>query len=95
MPLSTVIRQNTTDIRYHMQLVFDKNRSVYVLQFLNMGLYGTPSESHEYQSFGEALSRYRSNCRAYHVPEPSSITEEEFLGIPRGVLAPVRKGGRK
>lgn len=88
MPLSTTIRQDKTDIPFNMQLVFDRERNRYVVQFNSMSRLTDHSEEKSFSSFGAALTCYVNNCVYHHVPAPARITEEEFLGVPEGFLFP-------
>lgn len=86
MPVSTIIHQFNTDRPYKMEVFYNTISEKWILSFTSMD----PRFLHETEtvckSFGEVMEKYRSNCRYYGVPEPARITEEEFLGLPVGLL---------
>lgn len=86
MPVSTIIHQDRTDRPYKMEVLYNTISEKWILSFTSMD----PRFLHESEtvckSFGEVMEKYRSNCRYYGVPEPARITEEEFLGLPVGLL---------
>lgn len=86
MPVSTIIRQFSTDRPYRMEVFYNTNSGKWILSFTSMDSRHIHEVETVCESFGEVMGKYRSNCRYYGVPEPSRITEEEFLGLPAGFL---------
>ena len=97
MPLSTTINQPGTGVPYCMELYFDIPKDTFVLSFASMRPGINHQEERNCKTWTEAFSRFTANCRWYGIPEPAYISEEEFLGVPRGTLYPSnnKKGGRK
>lgn len=92
MAVSTIIHQFKSDRPYKMEVFYNTVSGRWILSFTSMD----PRYIHEAEtvckSFGEVMEKYRSNCRYYGVPEPARITEEEFLGLPVGLLYGKTKG---
>lgn len=88
MPLSATIRQDITDNKFNMRLIFDWDKMTYAVQFNSMSLSVNRSEEKRFTSFEDAFRCFKYNCMWYGVPTPADVTEEEFLGVPEGFLFP-------
>lgn len=86
MAVSTIIHQFNTDRPYKMEVLCNLLCGEYILSFTSMDPRVCHSQEVTCKSFGEVMEKYRANCRYYNVPEPSRITEEEFLGVDPGFL---------
>lgn len=91
MPISTTIHQFNTDDPYRMEIIYDRTDNSWYLRFTCLVPYSYKEEIRKCSSFSDAVRRFNSNCRYYHVPEITPCTEEEFLGVPTGTIFPAAK----
>ena len=73
-------------VKYTMSLERDVKNNVYVLTFSSQHRFIQRTERHTFEDFTTAWDHYVRNCHYYNVDVPEPLTEEQFLGIPKGVL---------
>lgn len=73
-------------IKYTMSLERDAANNVYVLTFTSQHRYFGKTERHTFEDFTTAWEHYANNMHYYNNVRPEPLTEEQFLGIPKGVL---------
>lgn len=73
-------------IPYTMSLIRDSENNEYVFQFASQHRFVNRTETHRFKDYTTAWEHYASNMHYYNNVRLAPLTEEEFLGLPRGYL---------
>ena len=73
-------------VKYTMSLERDVENNVYIFQFTSQHRFINRVETHRFEDYTTAWEHYASNMHYYNNVRLAPLTEEEFLGLPRGTL---------
>lgn len=73
-------------VKYTMSLERDTENHEYVLTFASQHRFVNRTEVHRFKEYTTAWEHYVNNYHYYNNIRLEPLTEEQFLGLPRGTL---------
>jgi hypothetical protein len=86
--MTALIKTFDKGIPYEMELVRDTEKDKYVVQFTSRDARAPGLERHEFNQYCDAWNCFARNMHYYNDVVPAPISEEQFLGLPKGFLYP-------
>ena len=86
--MTALIKTFDKGIPYEMELVRDTEKDKYVVQFTSCDTRVSNYERHEFDQYCDAWDCFARNMHYYNDVVPAPVSEEQFLGLPKGFLYP-------
>lgn len=86
--MTALIKTFDKGIPYEMELVRDTEKDKYVVQFTSRDTRAPGIERHEFTQYSDAWNCFARNMHYYNDVVPAPVSEEQFLGLPKGFLYP-------
>jgi hypothetical protein len=86
--MTALIKTFDKGIPYEMELVRDTEKGKYVVQFTSCDARAPGIERHEFDQYSDAWNCFARNMHYYNDVVPVPVSEEQFLGLPKGFLYP-------